>query len=157
MLQLFILCFGFSIQGTVEAEREAFELLPDDERQCAVCKTTCFLSAVTCSCCGKATCEFEIFPTFHCISSFQVVFSIDLYDVSFLSAFTADIVCVHHADKLCQCPQSSRKLRYRYTLDELPMMVHKLKSRVDAFDSWTFKVRAAFEAKHDAKLGMLFI
>ena len=30
-----------------EAEREAFELLPDDERQCAICKTTCFLSALT--------------------------------------------------------------------------------------------------------------
>ena len=38
------------LQGTVDAEREAFELLPDDERQCDVCKTTCFLSAVTCSC-----------------------------------------------------------------------------------------------------------
>ena len=31
-------------RGTVEAEREAFELLPDDERQCDICKTTCFLS-----------------------------------------------------------------------------------------------------------------
>ena len=30
-----------------EAEREAFELLPDDERQCAICKTTTFLSALT--------------------------------------------------------------------------------------------------------------
>ena len=29
--------------GVTEAEREAFELLPDDERQCAICKTTCFL------------------------------------------------------------------------------------------------------------------
>ena len=37
-------------QGTVEAEQEAFELLPDDLRQCDVCKTTCFLSAVTCKC-----------------------------------------------------------------------------------------------------------
>ncbi|KAF2350829.1 JmjN domain [Trinorchestia longiramus] len=36
--------------GVKAAEREAFELLPDDERQCDFCKTTCFLSAVTCSC-----------------------------------------------------------------------------------------------------------
>ncbi|KAK3857439.1 hypothetical protein Pcinc_003821 [Petrolisthes cinctipes] len=36
--------------GVTNAEREAFELLPDDERQCDFCKTTCFLSAVTCSC-----------------------------------------------------------------------------------------------------------
>ena len=36
--------------GVTQAEREAFELLPDDERQCDFCKTTCFLSAITCSC-----------------------------------------------------------------------------------------------------------
>ena len=39
-----------TLQGVCEAEREAFELLPDDERQCDYCKTTCFLSAITCSC-----------------------------------------------------------------------------------------------------------
>lgn len=33
--------------GVTESEREAFELLLDDERQCEACKTTCFLSAVT--------------------------------------------------------------------------------------------------------------
>ena len=33
--------------GVTEAEREAFELLPDDERQCAICKTTCFLSGIS--------------------------------------------------------------------------------------------------------------
>lgn len=27
-----------------------FELLPDDERQCVKCKTTCFMSAVCCAC-----------------------------------------------------------------------------------------------------------
>lgn len=36
--------------GVSTAERERFELLPDDERQCEYCKTTCFLSAITCNC-----------------------------------------------------------------------------------------------------------
>ena len=38
------------LQGIHQAEREAFELIPDDERQCIHCKTTCFMSAITCSC-----------------------------------------------------------------------------------------------------------
>ena len=33
--------------GIRNAEREAFELLPEDERQCALCKTTIFMSALT--------------------------------------------------------------------------------------------------------------
>lgn len=41
------------LQGISEAEREAFELLPDDERQCDKCKTTCFLSALACSSCSE--------------------------------------------------------------------------------------------------------
>lgn len=56
-MTLVVLCFNLfaydiecMLQGICDAEREAFELLPDDERQCEVCKTTCFLSAVTCSC-----------------------------------------------------------------------------------------------------------
>ena len=32
--------------GVRRAEREAFELLPEDERQCSICKTTCFISAL---------------------------------------------------------------------------------------------------------------
>ena len=39
-----------TIQGVEESVREAFELLPDDERQCRHCQALCFLSAVTCSC-----------------------------------------------------------------------------------------------------------
>uniref|UniRef100_A0A8C6V258 [histone H3]-trimethyl-L-lysine(4) demethylase n=1 Tax=Neogobius melanostomus TaxID=47308 RepID=A0A8C6V258_9GOBI len=38
-------------KGVLSSEQEVFELLPDDERQCHKCKTTCFLSALTCSCC----------------------------------------------------------------------------------------------------------
>ncbi|XP_018431943.1 PREDICTED: lysine-specific demethylase 5A [Nanorana parkeri] len=36
--------------GVQQSEEEVFELVPDDERQCACCRTTCFLSALTCSC-----------------------------------------------------------------------------------------------------------
>ncbi|MBZ3879290.1 Lysine-specific demethylase 5B [Sciurus carolinensis] len=36
--------------GVIDSERMDFELLPDDERQCIKCKTTCFMSAISCSC-----------------------------------------------------------------------------------------------------------
>uniref|UniRef100_A0A4W3I5Q2 [histone H3]-trimethyl-L-lysine(4) demethylase n=1 Tax=Callorhinchus milii TaxID=7868 RepID=A0A4W3I5Q2_CALMI len=36
--------------GVTDTVREKFELLPDDERQCTKCKTTCFLSAISCPC-----------------------------------------------------------------------------------------------------------
>ncbi|KAJ3612364.1 hypothetical protein NHX12_020640 [Muraenolepis orangiensis] len=36
--------------GVLSSEQEVFELVPDDERQCRKCKTTCFLSALTCPC-----------------------------------------------------------------------------------------------------------
>uniref|UniRef100_A0A8C0E701 [histone H3]-trimethyl-L-lysine(4) demethylase n=1 Tax=Balaenoptera musculus TaxID=9771 RepID=A0A8C0E701_BALMU len=36
--------------GVLMSEEEVFELVPDDERQCSACRTTCFLSALTCTC-----------------------------------------------------------------------------------------------------------
>ncbi|XP_076860921.1 lysine-specific demethylase 5A isoform X2 [Brachyhypopomus gauderio] len=36
--------------GVPCSKQEVFELVPDDERQCCRCKTTCFLSALTCPC-----------------------------------------------------------------------------------------------------------
>ncbi|XP_053310212.1 lysine-specific demethylase 5B [Spea bombifrons] len=36
--------------GVVQSEKIDMELLADDERQCAKCKTTCFISAVYCPC-----------------------------------------------------------------------------------------------------------
>ncbi|XP_076448659.1 lysine-specific demethylase 5A-like [Babylonia areolata] len=102
-------------KGTVEAEREAFELLPDDERQCHVCKTTCFLSSLTCSCSPDR------------------------------------VVCLHHAEMLCSCPPSRHCLRYRYTLDELPPMLSRLKTRAEAFDKWNMSVNKALEATGEDK------
>ncbi|KAF1586551.1 Lysine-specific demethylase 5C, partial [Eudyptes moseleyi] len=98
-------------KGITEAEREAFELLPDDERQCDKCKTTCFLSALACYDCPQC------------------------------------LVCLYHMDDLCKCPRSKQYLRYRYTLDELPAMLHKLKVRAESFDTWANKVRIALEVE----------
>ncbi|KAG0710048.1 Lysine-specific demethylase 5A [Chionoecetes opilio] len=102
--------------GVTSAEREAFELLPDDERQCDFCKTTCFLSAVTCSCTQER------------------------------------LVCLRHYKMLCECPPENHTLRYRYTLDELPPLLQRLKVRAESFDHWAVKVKEALEAKPDDKL-----
>uniref|UniRef100_T1IT35 [histone H3]-trimethyl-L-lysine(4) demethylase n=1 Tax=Strigamia maritima TaxID=126957 RepID=T1IT35_STRMM len=101
--------------GVVESEREAFELLPDDERVCDYCKTTCFLSGVTCSCSSR-------------------------------------LVCAKHIYELCKCESSKRCLRYRYTLDELPVMLHRLKIRAESFDNWAAKVKNSLAANTESKL-----
>ncbi|XP_069947647.1 lysine-specific demethylase 5A isoform X2 [Cherax quadricarinatus] len=102
--------------GVTSAEREAFELLPDDERQCDFCKTTCFLSAVTCTCVQDR------------------------------------LVCLRHYKMLCECPPENHTLRYRYTLDELPPLLQRLKVRAESFDHWAVKVKEALEAKPEDKL-----
>uniref|UniRef100_A0A3P9DM25 [histone H3]-trimethyl-L-lysine(4) demethylase n=1 Tax=Maylandia zebra TaxID=106582 RepID=A0A3P9DM25_9CICH len=104
-------------RGITEAEREAFELLPDDERQCDKCKTTCFLSALACSNCPER------------------------------------LVCLYHTQDLCNCPTEKLYLRYRYTLDELLAMLHRLKVRSESFDSWANRVKEALEQEEGNKIG----
>ncbi|XP_076847642.1 lysine-specific demethylase 5C isoform X2 [Brachyhypopomus gauderio] len=105
-------------KGITEAEREAFELLPDDERQCDKCKTTCFLSALACTGCPER------------------------------------LVCLYHTQDLCSCPTDKLYLRYRYTLDELLAMLHRLKVRAESFDSWANRVKEALEQEEGNKIGI---
>ncbi|KAM8830696.1 lysine-specific demethylase 5C isoform 1-T1 [Synchiropus picturatus] len=107
---------GLMERGITEAEREAFELLPDDERQCDKCKTTCFLSALACSNCPER------------------------------------LVCLYHTQDLCNCPTNKLYLRYRYTLDELLAMLHRLKVRSESFDSWANRVKEALEQEEGNKI-----
>ncbi|XP_031700179.1 lysine-specific demethylase 5C isoform X2 [Anarrhichthys ocellatus] len=109
---------GLMERGITEAEREAFELLPDDERQCDNCKTTCFLSALACSNCPER------------------------------------LVCLYHTQDLCNCPTEKLYLRYRYTLDELLAMLHRLKVRSESFDSWANRVKEALEQEEGNKIGI---
>ncbi|CAG7729972.1 unnamed protein product [Allacma fusca] len=102
--------------GIKTAERIPFELLPDDERLCDFCKTTCFLSAITCSC-------------------------------------TRDrLVCLRHYDKLCECPPSSHLLKFRFTLDELPVTLQKLHKRTVQYEKWISTLTTALtESDHPKK------
>uniref|UniRef100_A0AAQ5YMU5 [histone H3]-trimethyl-L-lysine(4) demethylase n=1 Tax=Amphiprion ocellaris TaxID=80972 RepID=A0AAQ5YMU5_AMPOC len=109
---------GLMERGITEAEREAFELLPDDERQCDKCKTTCFLSALACSNCPES------------------------------------LVCLYHTQDLCNCPTEKLYLRYRYTLDELLAMLHRLKVRSESFDSWANRVKEALEQEEGNKIAI---
>jgi len=103
--------------GVTEAEREAFELLTDDERQCAICKTTCFLSALT---------------------------TIDNKESN-------EIVCLRHF-KSMECEADKLVLRYRYTLDELALLLQGVRARAESYEIWVDKVKEALEAKGDERL-----
>ncbi|XP_055922629.1 lysine-specific demethylase 5 [Eupeodes corollae] len=90
--------------GVTRAERKAFELIPDDERHCLECNTTCFLSAVSCEC-------------------------------------KSSIVCLRHYTALCFCGADKHTLQYRYTLDEMPLMLQKLKAKAQSFERWLSRCR----------------
>ncbi|GBN11260.1 Lysine-specific demethylase 5C, partial [Araneus ventricosus] len=64
------------------------------------------------------------------------------------------LVCIHHRDKLCSCPPEKHCLLYRYTLDELPNMLYRLKVRAESFDCWSTKVQNALNAESKNKLGI---
>lgn len=90
-------------------------MIPDDERQCEVCKTTCFLSAVTCPC-------------------------------------SKNLVCLRHYSELCKCAPDKHTLQYRYTLDELPLMLRKLKVKSDSFEGWIRRISDVVNRKTTATI-----
>ncbi|XP_060898722.1 lysine (K)-specific demethylase 5Ba [Labrus mixtus] len=46
--------------GVVQSRQVDYEVLPDEERQCCKCRTTCYLSGITCACSpGKTVCLYH--------------------------------------------------------------------------------------------------
>ncbi|KAM7422346.1 hypothetical protein PAMA_010418 [Pampus argenteus] len=46
--------------GVVQSQQVDYEVLPDEERQCCKCRTTCYLSGITCVCSpGKMVCLYH--------------------------------------------------------------------------------------------------
>ena len=65
-------------------------------------------------------------------------------------------MCLHHADKLCHCPASQHRLRYRYTLDELLTLIGRLKQSLQDFEDWARRAKSALDAKDESRLGENF-
>jgi len=49
-MQIAVGMYVLHVQGLTELKQVMFEELTDDERQCACCQTTLFLSAAVCPC-----------------------------------------------------------------------------------------------------------
>jgi len=90
--------------GVTKSVRFKFELLPDDARVCFECLTTCFLSALTCDC--------------------------EYNTDSVKTSSEMKLACLRHKHKLCQrCLPEQHILLYRYTLDEIPLMLKRLATK----------------------------
>jgi len=53
------------------------------------------------------------------------------------------VVCISHADELCDCGPSHHCLRYRHTLNDLLTLLSQLKDNIAAFSAWLARVKAA--------------
>lgn len=56
------------------------------------------------------------------------------------------VIIAHFMTHFCFC-------RYRYTLDELLGMLHRLKVRSESFDQWANRVKEALEQEEGSKIG----
>jgi len=68
-----------------------------------------------------------------------------------LSAVTCEcndklIVCLRHYTVLCGCAPEKHTLIYRYTLDEMPLMLQKLKVKAHSFERWLSRCRDIVDA-----------
>uniref|UniRef100_A0A3Q0S285 [histone H3]-trimethyl-L-lysine(4) demethylase n=1 Tax=Amphilophus citrinellus TaxID=61819 RepID=A0A3Q0S285_AMPCI len=92
--------------GVLHCQEAKYDNLHDDARQCSKCKTTCYLSAITCPCNPGV------------------------------------LVCLHHF------------LYYRYTLDDLFLMMNSVKQQAEVYDEWASRVTETLEAKLEKKKGL---
>lgn len=138
--------FLSDLQGVLSSEQEFFELVPDDERQCHKCKTTCFLSALTCSCsparlvCLHHTGDLCDCPLGHACLRW------DLRFFKWLEWKLKHFFCDNFFSNPC--------FRYRYDLEEFPSMLYGVKARAQSYDTWAKRVAEALSADQKNKKGL---
>ncbi|CAF0835944.1 unnamed protein product [Brachionus calyciflorus] len=108
-------------KGIKNARRIAFEQFTDDERTCDYCKTTCFVSALTCSCKQEKLV---------CLNHYE-----HLCDYSTKSG------------KITQNQTHRLTILYRYEMQELVSMYTRLKQKTDEYFKWCNQVKSLLGLK----------
>lgn len=116
-------------KGVKSARRVNFELYSDDERTCDYCKTTCFMSALMCSC------------------QQERIVCLDHYE-HLCPVSTAN-------GKVSQSQAHKLTILFRYEMHELCLMYNKLKQKTDEYFVWCNKVKNLLGINDDPDLEII--
>ncbi|VDD77339.1 unnamed protein product [Mesocestoides corti] len=121
--------------GVRRTERFVFESRNEETRECQLCKTTLFTSALTCAC-SKSP--------------------LTLY----LSFINLAMLCLEHYQSCSCCVVEDQILLYRYGLDELSQFVERHQSRLREYWKWKTRVEELLSHKtspHEKTQGESFM
>uniref|UniRef100_A0A674CZV0 [histone H3]-trimethyl-L-lysine(4) demethylase n=1 Tax=Salmo trutta TaxID=8032 RepID=A0A674CZV0_SALTR len=107
-----------SKMGVQRSQQAEYDLLPDEERQCSKCRTTCYLSALTCPCSpGQLVCLHHAHDLCSCTSSKLTLnyrFTMaELYPMMEAVTLRAESYTywVSHVSDILEAKQDKKKLR----------------------------------------------
>jgi [histone H3]-trimethyl-L-lysine4 demethylase len=124
-------------RGVKKSRLVNFEIMPDDERTCCYCNTTCFVSAVTCSCePNKLACL--------CHFSFLCSNNNENNNLNNNININDDILMNNNNNNNNKKRNSLKHeftLLYRYTMNEMSGMLNTLNQLNDDYNTWCDKVK----------------
>lgn len=96
--------------GIHQSQHVPFDQLPDEQRQCKHCRSTCYLSALICDCDLPS----DVPPSQVCLDHIHRLCS--------------------------NCPPDRWTMRHTYKLDQLCDLLKRLSQRVNEYNDWAFQV-----------------
>jgi hypothetical protein len=130
-------------RGVKHGNKLAFELLSDDERTCEYCKTTCFVSAVKCTCRPDKMA---------CLNHMEHLCNSNTSSSSSSSSSSNSFANKSPSKAVNKKQQHQFTVLYRYTMEELGELYLSLKKRTDEYVAWCGKVRKALHIKNGLEI-----